>query len=287
MSQNILFCFDNYVGDATIVASSEADAVEVPVENLVNKNRGLIWRSVAQVTAGISESITVTLADPAEYPISVISLVDLLLSPSGTIRVQSWVDGIDGATVGMDTTYDSFASFAGFGVGGFGQGGYGGGAVQEIIDITKPVAILLLGEFREEAYWKITIADTQLKYTQASHLHVGTHWQPERNISKGFSRELDTRAELTESVGGQEYGDDRDDRLLLSGIIRNMDIQDSDYLWQKFMIMKKRVPFIVSARVTGTLEQLYTTKLMRFDTLKIDQGGHDDYSAAINLREFL
>lgn len=287
MSHNILFCFDNYVGESQLNASSTANESEMPVSNMVNKNRDLLWRSVASPTDGIEETITVVLQDSTEFPVSALAFVDLLLSPEGTIRVQSWSDSLDGSEVGVDINYDAFASIAGFGVGGFGQGGYGGGAVQETIDLVKPVALLLLPEFREENYWKVTITDSQLKYTQASHFHIGTHWQPDRNISKGFSRELDTRSQFLEAVGGQEYGDDRESRLLMQGVVRNLDIQDADYLWQKFITLKKRVPFIVSARVTGTLEQLYTTKLVRFDELKMTQPHSGSYSAAINLREYL
>lgn len=287
VASNILFCFNNYVGEAVLVASSEADPVDMPVENLVSKNRDLVWRSVAELTPGVSETIAVTLDDPEAYPVSVFAFVDLFMSPTGTVRIQSWVDAVSGAVPGVDITYDAFSAFNGYGVDGFGQGGYGGGSVQDTIDVTKPVALMVLPAFREEKYWLITFTDPETTYVQASHMHVGAHWQPDRNISKGFSREVEDRTELIQSVGGQEYGDDRDERIWMQGAIRHLDQQDADYLYSKFLRLKKRVPFIVCAKFNDTIEQLYTTKLMRFDSLKMTQDGFDNYSAEIILREWL
>lgn len=284
---NILFCFNNYISGATVTADTEADETEMPVENMKNVNRDLIWRSESEETDGITSVIEIDMIDPIETPVSMLAFWDLSISSEGTIRVQSWSDGFGGSEAGVDFTSDPYAFFSGYGVGGYGAGGYGGGVPKTLVEATNPAIVMLLGDYREERYWRITLTDPASRYLQASHIYLGDHWQPQHNISRGFGRELETRTRLIESVGGQEYGDDRDPRLIMEGVLRNLDVQDADHLWQNFLQFKKNTPFTVCAKFNNSLEQLFTAKPVRFDSCSVTQEHNDNYTVPLVLKEWL
>lgn len=288
ISKKVIFCFENAADLATLTASSEASA-DMQVENLQNNLRvDSVWRSVAEVSPGVEEYVNLTMSDSDGLePVSMLGIIDLTLPATGMVLIQAWEDGFDVGAPAFELEKNVFGSVSGFGVGGFGGGGFGGGVDQALVTALRPLALIYLGGWYTYKYWRVTFTDATATYVQASRIYLGGYWQPENNFAGGAARELINRTPLIESIGGQEYGDDRRSRVSISAVTKGMREEDSDYLYTKFLEKGVTKPFIVSFRPTDRLEQLFTTVWARFKANSITHQSFDNYDADISVLEWL
>lgn len=288
LTTKMIFCFENAADAATLAASSEA-SVDMAVENLQSNLRvDAVWRSVAAGTPGVEEYIEITLDDSdGVEPVSMLGIVDLNLPATGTVLIEAWEEGFDVGDPVLSIEKNVFGSASGFGVGGFGHSGFGGGADQALLSALRPVVLIYLEGWHTYKYWRVTLSDATATFVQASRLYLGGYWQPENNFAGGMKRELVSRTPLIESIGGQEYGDDRRSRVTISAMTKNLREEDADYLYTKFLEYGVTQPFLVSFRPTDRLEQLLTTLWVRFRTNTITQQSFDNYDADISVLEWL
>lgn len=288
LSTKMIFCFENAADSATLEASSEASD-DMVVANLQSNLRvDAVWRSVAEETPGVEETIDITLDDSDGIePVSMLGIVDLNLPATALVKIEAWEDAFDDGAPVLSVEKNVFGSASGFGVGGFGHSGFGGGADQALVSALRPVVLIYLEGWHTYKFWRVTLSDETATYVQASRLYLGGYWQPENNFAGGMKRELVSRVPLIESIGGQEYGDDRRSRVAITAVTKTLSEEDSDYLYTKFLQYGVTQPFIVSFRPTDRLEQLLTTLWVRFRSNTITQQSFDNYDADISVLEWL
>jgi len=252
-ADHVLFMFDNAVPRGTISASSEASA-DLAASNMLSPIRSEIWRSDSNNV----QYIDCVLA--ANEPVGIVALVDINVTNAGTIRVQSWSDGIDGNQPGEDVTVSAWSALQGYGAGFLGYDGYGGLPTVKTLNLVRPVALVGLEQWHEnERYWRITLDDPNVSYKQCSLPYIGPYFQPSSNISWQSEKALEYRTNTRESRGGQRYGNTKRPRMILTGDLSDIPEAEADYLWLRHLELSDSLPFIVSLRPDGKFGQMFTT----------------------------
>lgn len=288
LTYKVMFCFENSVDTAAITASSEASA-DMEVENLQSNFRAdSIWRSVAEETPGVEEALEITLDDTEGVsPVAMLIIADLNLSGAGNVLIEAWESAFDDGAPLFSLTRNIFGSLYGFGSVGNGMSGFGGGAERALLDLVKPGALFDLGGWFTFKCWRITLTDSNSLYVEASRIYLGSYWQPENNFAAGAVREVLNRRTTIESIGGQEYSDNRRGRVSINAVTKDVREGDADYLWVKYLEHGTTTPFFVCFRPTERMEQLFTTLWAKFKTNRVTQISFDNYEADIGVLEWM
>lgn len=253
MSGNSIFLFSNQAERATLGASSQA----LPVTNLVNSQRTKVWRSTNN-----NAFFTITLDEVlgADH----LALIDLNLTTSGVIRVQAWIDAIDGTQLEYDQFFDPTIFTSGleanvdYGTGDYGLGGFGN-STPIAVSTRKNITLIPFGQLLASPYYKVTFTDANLTYIQLGVAFLAKAVTYAINLSYGWNIRQVDRSVSKESIAGQRYIQPRDTRLQIQGSFGALsEIERTDTVVYLTEVGTTK-PFVYSVFPEGTNKGLTTT----------------------------
>lgn len=283
----VMLLHDNQFDRAAISASSAV--ASMPVTNLQDPQRTIMWRSTA---VGL-QTIDITLA-AGEGQTQAFALVDHNLSLAGTVRLQAWSDALGGASQVLDTTLQPYQPTYGYGEQLYGDGLYGGYdiffnglSIADVRAVLRPILMAQISPALNVRYWRVTISDVSLLYYQAGRVFLGPAWQPAVNFSWGSNKAREQRTRRVTARGGQYYGNPRTGRTQLQFNLDWLDDADRDRLWITYMLQGRDTPFILVMRPVGGYEQESSSFYGVFDQFSLRQAFLNNAAAPIAFEEVL
>ena len=205
-TSKILFLYDNQVDDSTLTASSAA----ITADNLQEMRLGKRWRT----TGVTSEWVQATL--PSDAVINTVALWGHNMTLEGDVRIRL-SNNSDMSSPLYDTTWAAWNSVYGWGDAPWGDFLWGGYPSLDELAQYPAFMLALLDADYEAAYLRLDLTDTTNTdgYLQAGRLIAGSGWQPQNNISYGWSMLDEDPSTQVQSDGGQVWIDKRDTRRIL------------------------------------------------------------------------
>lgn len=282
------FLFNNQIDRASVAASSEAAAM--PASNLLDPQRTVAWRSAA----GGSQSLDITCQD-GEEPVGAVAILDHNLTLEGSIRIQAWIDALDGAALVLDQTYQPYEPVRLCGEGLCGEGLCGGFdafahglGLTEGRGILRPILLLFLVATVEARYFRLTFDDAALSYCQAGRVFLGPVFQPDHNFNFGWERRRGGQEGFfVRSRGGQKYGNPGASQAFLRLPFHHLTEDDRNRFWIVAHQLGEQTPFLVCLKPEGGWEQESTTFYVYFSPVAITQGNFAFEQTGLDLEEAL
>lgn len=223
MAQNAIFCAINRFDAGTYTEGPEdtlwLDFVEdtygvssasspLPVSNLANRQLSKVWRTLNTLptwTWFVCNFGSVRQID-------VVSLLAHNITATGQWRVRLSNDPTFATSIYDSGLQKAWPSMSSFGVKPWGTWSWGEalGAFEVPEDIT-PSSILILSSSVNAQYLRVDISDevNPAGYIQAGRCYAGPKYQPSKNISYGWEIGYRDESEVTKSIGGQTYVDEK------------------------------------------------------------------------------
>ncbi len=206
MAQNAIFCAINRFDSGTYTAS--ASSPQLPVSNLANRQLSKVWRTLSVVPA----DTWLTCDFGAVRQIDVIALLAHNITSVGQWRIRLSNDSTFSTSIYDSGLQKAWPSMSSFGVKPWGVFTWGEalGSFEIPADL-KPNSILVLDDSVNAQYLRIDISDATNAdgYIQAGRCYAGPKYQPTKNISYGWENGYIDESEVSKSIGGQTYIDEK------------------------------------------------------------------------------
>ena len=208
---NSLFILENPVDTAPTITASSAE-LAMPVENIQDQRRSLVWRS------GFGLSSYVDISFNIKKLISIFACVDVNINATGSIKIQAFSDSARTTetytATFAPTVYSQEQQKSLYGIGTYGTGTY---SLNGTLNLGRNRNITIyefpVPQFWQ--YWRITFEDGNTTYQQVSRIYLSTFDRFDVNLSYGWSARRIDRSIKKESLGGQIFTQTRDSRLQL------------------------------------------------------------------------
>jgi len=256
LNDNALFLFDNLADSAISLTASSAE-VNMPVSNLQNTQRSLVWRS----TASFAQTFDLTL-NGSDY--SHIAFVDHNFPQGTTVLVQGWSDAINGTNEVFNVQLDPWSYDTNFANKLIGASGVYNGPNDGYL---QPVFVIDLAGVHTAAYVRIRLDNTTEYYYQFGRLFVANAWQPTYNMNFGWSMVLNDNSNYKKTAFGNEYGNILPNNTELNLTFSWLNNDERDELAVRRLLNGTRKPIIMQLRPNGTAERMYMSLYGRLKNL--------------------
>lgn len=223
--------YRNFVDSSTSLIATSSVA-EMPVSNLYDPKKYLVWRTDAATTVTISAEFAVN------TPISFVGLLHTNVSPAAVVQVQLFLDGSTVADYDSGQTNSYAPNMAA-------EDQLSLATYMHEENSAHVVRWVPYGLYKRAV---ITITDPcALPYLQASTLLIGPHWEPTVSADLGATVGVTDLSQQTRTEGGSLRTDRRPRFKTLKFSLSALPDAEASELYHMLMMTGLHAPVFVSA----------------------------------------